>query len=237
MRSRVLSTVSVSIIMLAIASLLLVLLDRPDPAPANIASEIQTCRASTLRFVTFKSPNIRDADEVSNHCIGEVKNIHALTDFDIRRQAFSEQYKESKFILWLVVCLTISGVVLAAFQLMAGLELGERNISGADLTIGAGELSIKSTVTGLIILALSLAFFMIFVIYVYPVRQLSTASDTAVRPPQSSQNAPNAGANSPDNTFKSWALVLIINIIGLHRQMYPHMQIKRLNIPISLSFF
>lgn len=104
-----------------------------------------------------------------------MSNAYRIQDYAIRRNAFLEQYHEGHFVLWLVVSITISGIVLASLQLAAAYNLSVANgtalSEGGELSIEQGKISIRSAVSGLIILTLSFAFFLTYVIFVYPIQE------------------------------------------------------------------
>jgi hypothetical protein len=104
---------------------------------------------------------------------------------------FIEQHFMGRVILWMVVGMTISGVLLAAVQLMAAYRLAEsgRGTLGDDgsISMESGKISVKSSVTGLLILVVSFAFFLVFVERVYTIRRISdtgretTSADNGTR--------------------------------------------------------
>jgi hypothetical protein len=100
--------------------------------------------------------------------------------------------------LWMVVGITISGVILAGLQLFAGYRLALVGVKGlepsGDLTIEPKKIAINSTVTGVLILSISLAFFYVFVKYVYLIKELPIP-------------APNSEAGTPD-LHKGWGQIL-----------------------------
>ena len=94
-----------------------------------------------------------------------------LTDFGIRKSAYLNQQIQTVILMWMVVAITLSGVALAGVQLVAGYKLAAIGKAafdqGGNLSIEHSKISIGSSVTGLMILAISLAFFTIFVYKVY----------------------------------------------------------------------
>jgi cytochrome b subunit of formate dehydrogenase len=97
----------------------------------------------------------------------------------IRRDNFIFQRNENVVLLFMVVLITISGVILAGLQLFASYRLAiinpDRELAGgADISYSTKGISFRSSVVGLVILALSLIFFLVFVIYVYPLRDISS---------------------------------------------------------------
>lgn len=98
-----------------------------------------------------------------------------LKDFSYRREKFDQQVHDDNIMLWMVVIITIIGVILAGLQLytsymlaMAGKVKGSQDSS---VTIEAGKIAVKSSITGLLILAMSFAFFCVFVVEVYTFKE------------------------------------------------------------------
>jgi len=132
--------------------------------------------------------------EVHSVCYERVAKEDILLDFQIRKDAYREQQATSSILTWLVVAITLSGIVLAGLQLMAGYKLaslGKEGFGGhgADLGIEPSKISIKSSVTGLAMLAISLAFFMVFVTNFYKAGE-SRESPSSLSPSVSNTDAP-----------------------------------------------
>jgi len=109
-----------------------------------------------------------------------------LQDYRIRKSKFLVQLSADPVILWMVVLITLSGVVLAAYQLHEAFKLAQRIGSqkqelGGELSFGADTgFVVKSSVTGLLILAVSLAFFLVYARFVYKIEFISSGQSTAV---------------------------------------------------------
>ena len=89
----------------------------------------------------------------------------------IRNENFVFQRYENTIIMLMVVSITISGVILAGLQLFASYKLaavgkGAFEATG-EVNITSHSMAVKSSVVGVIILAISFAFFLVFVLYVY----------------------------------------------------------------------
>jgi hypothetical protein len=102
----------------------------------------------------------------------------------------------------MVVLITLSGVALAAVQLLTSYTLASTgHLQGdgvTDLTLEQGKLAIKSSVTGLVVLVVSLAFFWIYIIYVY--RIVPSADAKVIAPTTSAgpiQKSPTSARASP----------------------------------------
>jgi len=70
----------------------------------------------------------------------------------------------------------MSGVFMSAVQLFLSYRLAttgkELFTKDSELAIESGKVSLKSSVAGLLILTLSLAFFMIYVLYIYSIKEI-----------------------------------------------------------------
>lgn len=109
-------------------------------------------------------------------CYRVIHGQNMLNDFTIRRiKLFQQQYDEV-VMLWMMVAITLSGVVLAGLQLFTSYRLASRSggahAEGAsEITVEQGRLVFKSSVTGLAILIISFAFFLVFVLEIYTIRE------------------------------------------------------------------
>jgi hypothetical protein len=126
-------------------------------------------------------------------CYNSIGSQLRIDSDRIRLDAFVFQRNENIVLLYMVVLLTISGVVLAGMQLLGSYRLaragrGELAGGGSELAYSATSVSFKSSVIGLTILAMSFAFFLVFIIYVYDMREI--ASDGASRPAAPAQQQP-----------------------------------------------
>jgi hypothetical protein len=115
---------------------------------------------------------------VSTYCVEYATTLSQMGDWEVRRSKFLLQEYEEKAMLAVVLITTLSGVGLAAYQLLvAPLGATGRRSEPFDSHIKAGltEISIKSSVVGLGILAISLAFFGVYVVKIYPLTIASVA--------------------------------------------------------------
>jgi hypothetical protein len=147
-----------------------------------------------LELLGETHPQMYYYKDVWNICIHEIYSADSLVDFDIRREKLLRQELDERVLLWMVVIVTMSGVVLAAWQLYISYRLAllarvagptdatqvsasaETLMSPAsELTFDQGHLALRSSVTGLFILAFSLAFFVIYVKWIYPTQEVAFA--------------------------------------------------------------
>jgi hypothetical protein len=89
----------------------------------------------------------------------------------IRNENIVFQRYENTIIMFMVVSITVSGVILAGLQLLASYKLASSGKASfgesGELNISSNALAVKSSVVGVIILGISFAFFLVFVMYVY----------------------------------------------------------------------
>ena len=179
---------------------------------------LQVCTSDTIKTLQLSSPDFRSYQEIWVLCGNEIYDLDFLEDFDIRREKLLRQELDERVILWMVVGITISGVILAGLQLLASYRLAATNHGSLPeagrLSIESGKLSIKSSVTGLLILALSLAFFVVYVKWVYAIQELNMEKPTNLTNSTpsckisgyGSLGAPPSSPRTPDSSLRPEAL-------------------------------
>jgi hypothetical protein len=177
---------------------------QPPPAPVDVLSRTQQCRSDLRNAIADKiTPDVWE--RISGICYNEVRNEADLTDFNIRRSVLIEQQTEGRIILWMVVAITLSGVALAGLQLVAAYRLasaGHGDLGSAqEVTLEQNKISLKSSVTGLMILVISFAFFMVYVVWVYTVKELKapTASSSESSTSIGGYGPPPGGPAKPES--------------------------------------
>jgi hypothetical protein len=145
------------------------------PGPAAADQELDQCIAKTIEFVKPSAIDFDLYDRAWTLCGNEIYNRIALADFNIRREKFVRQELDERVNLWMVVCITISGVLLAAVQLFMSYRLaliGRAEFAkDTSLLAEQGKISLQSSVTGVIILVVSLAFFFVYVKWIYTIEE------------------------------------------------------------------
>jgi hypothetical protein len=90
-----------------------------------------------------------------------------------RLLAFDWQAWSSKAIFFIVVLLVLAGIVFAALQFGAGLrrrgKAGDPPPATTEIVIDMKGIQVRSPVLGVVVLAISLAFFYLYLVYVYPI--------------------------------------------------------------------
>jgi len=85
-----------------------------------------------------------------------------------RKAVFSWQLFSAKMIFAIVVVLVVSGIVFAGIQFRHGLARSVDNLGG-DIEVKTDGFKVSSPVLGVIILFLSLAFFYLYLVHIYPI--------------------------------------------------------------------
>jgi hypothetical protein len=89
----------------------------------------------------------------------------------IRADNFVFQRNENVVLMWMVVGITLAGVALSAAQLWASYRLAKAGrgalAAGGSIDLSKDKLAVQSSVVGVVVLAISFAFFLVFVLYVY----------------------------------------------------------------------
>ena len=132
------------------------------------------CRSETLQAIKPDKVDLKFLAGVHGLCYARVNEEDLLAEFGIRRGAFLNQQYQTGILMWLVVLITISGVLLAGVQLLAGFRLallGKAAFDqGGQISLEANKLSVSSSVAGVLVLAISLCFFYVFSKEIYLIR-------------------------------------------------------------------
>ena len=139
------------------------------PDPPSMAQ----CVADTANlFGRQNGPTPEVYRDARDHCYSLIESDELFRDAAIRKLNFLQQYRANGVLMWMVVAVTISGVLLAGLQLWASFRLavltrvpfGDNN---SEIVVKRDQLVLKSSITGLLILVVSFCFFLVFVFYVY----------------------------------------------------------------------
>jgi hypothetical protein len=141
------------------------------------------CRSQLLEQIKPDKIDLKLLAGLHGLCYARVNEEDTLTEFGIRRGAFLNQQSETGILMWMVVLITISGVLLAGIQLLAGFKLAVLGKAafdqGGQISLEANKLSISSSVTGVLVLAISLCFFYVFSKEIYLIRVQGDDSSAA----------------------------------------------------------
>jgi hypothetical protein len=134
---------------------------------------------------------IENLQTVLSHCYDVNYADRLLDDFSVRRLKLLRQDVADQVILWMVALITISGVMLAALQLIISYKLSSAlkssELPESTLDVDTkGRLVLKSSVTGLFILMISFGFFFLFVKDVYRIEVVDfNHRSPSIEPPKS----------------------------------------------------
>lgn len=146
--------------------------------------EFTSCIDGTLKTIRISSPDVVAYGAVWRLCGEQIYDIDALNDFSIRKEKFTRQELDERVILFLVVAITLSGVGLAGLQLLASYKLASRRrlkfTEDSTLSLEHDKVSLRSSVTGLLILVVSLGFFIIYVKWIYMIRETGVEAPPAL---------------------------------------------------------
>lgn len=97
---------------------------------------------------------------------------YTIRGFKHRSKVFEWQLFSSKILFVIVILLVFSGIYFAAVQFYAGLKSKNIETEDTKLVLSAKSIEISSPIVGLIILALSLGFFYLYLVYVFPIEEI-----------------------------------------------------------------
>jgi uncharacterized membrane protein YiaA len=94
---------------------------------------------------------------------------HIMESNRHQRRVFRWQLLSSKIIFVTVVVLVAAGIYFAAVQFHHGLRRGSDQAGHTEIEASLKGIKVSSPILGVIILTLSLAFFYLYLVYVYPI--------------------------------------------------------------------
>jgi hypothetical protein len=172
----------------------------PEPKADSPKETVHDCIVDTQSLSKVQIKNLDDYIGLYNLCNDQMFRNYEYNDFAVRREKFVRQELDERVNLWLVVIITLSGVILSGVQLLMSYKIAlsgkEYWNSDATFAIKQGEISFKSSVTGLAILAMSLAFFVVYVGWIYPNKEVGAALGVPV-PLPTGQQLPLGGPGPP----------------------------------------
>jgi hypothetical protein len=157
----------------------------PDLPSTPLSDTYYSCMQTSIALLKVDKIDTDTLHKIDALCYDHVHWAGLLNDFSIRRSKVIQQNSEDIILLWMVVSITVSGVILAGLQLMGSYRLasagkGEFSQQSEVSFEARGNMSLKSSVTGLIILITSFAFFLVYVTWVYPIQTVRLDTDIPV---------------------------------------------------------
>ena len=166
----------------------------------NLQSGEQQSSAAARADIVTTSAELALLSNIASMCYTEIDRQDTLSEAAIRRLAFLNQQSALPVLTWMVIVITLSGVGLAGLQLLASYRLalhGRAHFEqGSEVNITASKISTSSSVSGVTILLISLAFFYVFVKYIYLVYDTSLEGRPAAAPESIVQLQP-GGVGAP----------------------------------------
>ncbi len=98
--------------------------------------------------------------------------------YEHRKNVFAWQSFSTKVTFWVVLMLVFSGIIFSGIQFYKSIKQGFaeggdlQGGSGTELELSTSGIKVTSPVLGVIILVISLAFFYLYLIHVYPIREI-----------------------------------------------------------------
>ena len=164
-------------IILAVASFPSFRADFPSLAVPEVHS-IDACVSQSLARSANMDPWDEKIRQLKYSCYEEGLYQATLNEFQIRRIMLLTQVYEERIALWIVVWMTTFGVVFAALQLAIASHL---NLAGrlsqaepTELALERGRIVFRSSALGISVLGMSLAFFVVFAMMMYPRQEMSS---------------------------------------------------------------
>ncbi len=153
---------------------------KPKPKPdenriERLVEELKKKEAAQLAPEIVPSEFLDEAAKAAMQQSLTAYYDYRTSGFDHRRRVFAWQLFSSKVIFVIVIFLVAVGLYFSWLQFRASMA-GDGN--GADASIqttieaSAKGLKVSSPVLGVIILTLSLAFFYLYLVYVYPIEEI-----------------------------------------------------------------
>lgn len=97
---------------------------------------------------------------------------YRVQGYEDRLQVFAWQSISTKVTFGVVVILVLAGVYFAAVQFHVGMRAGRETGEAGEVEMSVKGIKVRSPVLGVIVLAISLAFFYLYLIYVYPIENV-----------------------------------------------------------------
>jgi hypothetical protein len=152
---------------------------QPERLARTIPStSVAACISTYQAVVTPQAVSVTALRDLDIFCYNMIAKQLRIQEQITRDDALELQKFEDIVMLWMVVAITLSGVGLAGLQLYASYQLalaGHASFmtdGATDLNYTNKSIAIKSSVMGLIILVISFAFFLVYVLKINPVRTI-----------------------------------------------------------------
>ncbi|MEO8813167.1 MAG: hypothetical protein ABI376_09690 [Caulobacteraceae bacterium] len=158
----------------AALGLLIGLMAVPGVAMAAPATPLQACILRQALPEANSGDALDRMDKARGVCFDVAADEQRLRILKVNERIYENQLLEANVLLVVVTAITLSGVALSALQLYASYRLalvGHGVLAdGGEVDLHANSIAVKSSVVGVVILTISLAFYALFIVYVYQIR-------------------------------------------------------------------
>ncbi|MEA2343403.1 MAG: hypothetical protein QOF63_1572 [Thermoanaerobaculia bacterium] len=143
--------------------------------PSLVAQAIDWSRASAEANQLEEHEPTTERGATTAPSVQVAYDNYYVASLNHRRQVFAWQAFASRVIFWMVLGLVISGVAFSAIQFFFAIRRGTTEFS-QELEVSAQAVKIRSQFLGVVTLALSLAFFYLYLTNVYPIVRIDTTN-------------------------------------------------------------
>jgi hypothetical protein len=148
---------------------------------ALLAQSLQQCVNRYMAQPAARNAGPELLERVSAICVNAAGDENRLRQERATAEIYENQIHQAEVLLWMVVFITLSGIGLAGAQLWGSYRLalrGQGTLSdGGEASFAPGKVAVRSSVVGVVILAISLGFFMVYVSQVYTIEPLDQRGD------------------------------------------------------------
>jgi hypothetical protein len=156
---------------------------KPDSTAKSESSLLQGFESETKGQDTGRLKKALGDELVLQQKMNELeikKQLYLMKSLDHRAGVFAWQHVASIVIFFVVMVIVITGLVLSIMHFYK--DLKKRNPASTELEVNMQGIKITSSIVGLLILALSTAFFYLYLIYVFPIKEINI--DMSISPTQ-----------------------------------------------------
>lgn len=108
---------------------------------------------------------------------------HQIAALEHREQVFNWQLISNKVSFVVVLVLVLSGICFSAVQFWKSMQMPADKFAEAadtEFSAGADGVTVRSSVLGVVVLVISLAFFYLYLVHVFPIEELTPIRDSEV---------------------------------------------------------
>lgn len=153
-------------------------------AAASGADEVPAPPSATPAAPAASAGLSYSATEAQRAQLGEALYADHQAALDYNRRVFEWQMVSTQVSFFVVIGLVVSGLIFAAIQFRRGMIATQGNPDfNTDLELTAKGLKVSSPVLGVVVLAISLGFFYLYLAHVYPIEYARNAVPPPVATP------------------------------------------------------